>query len=70
MIGFKEKLNVDNISSRYSEILSPGGEPIHTRAKCSQFVSMCYYSDKDIKFPKWSCVLDCCSEFPFVPPPN
>ena len=30
---------------------------------------MCYFPDKDIKFPKWSCVLKCCSECPgvFVP---
>ena len=30
------------------------------------FSSMCEFPDKDIKFPKWSCVLNFCSECPGV----
>ena len=44
----------------------PDGEPIHTRAKYSALSSMCDFPDKDMKFPKWSCVLNCCSECPGV----
>ena len=31
---------------------------------------MCEFFDKDIKYPKWSCVLNCCSECPGVFVPN
>ena len=61
-----EKLNVENIASRYIEVVLTDGEPIHTCAKDSEFSSMSDCTNKYIKFPNWSCVLKCCSECPGV----
>ena len=55
-------MNAENISSRYSDVVLPDREPIYPREKYAVFSSMCEFPDKDIKFPKWSCVLNCCSE--------
>ena len=61
-----EKFNAENIVSRYSYFVLPDGELVHPRAKYSAFASMCDFPEKDIKIPKWSCVLNWCSEFPGV----
>ena len=62
-------MNAENISSRYSDVVITDGEPINPHDKDSAFYSMCDFPDKDIKFPEWSYVLNCCSEFSgvFVP---
>ena len=56
-------MNAVNILSRYSDVVLPDREPIHPRAKYATFFSMCEFPDKDIKFPKWLCVLNGFSEF-------
>ena len=62
--GSVEQLNAENIVSRYSGFLLPDVETIHPRAKYAAFAIMCDFPDKDIKFPKWPCVLNCYSEYP------
>ena len=64
-----EQLNAENILSRYRDVLLPGGEPIHPRSKYAAFAIMCDFTYKNIKFTRWSCALNCCSECPsiFVP---
>ena len=54
------------IHSRYSEVVLPDGETIHLRDKNSAFKSIREFPDKYIKLPKWSCILNCCSEGPGV----
>ena len=63
MSGYEEKLNAENMSSIYTEVVLSYREPIST------FSCMCDFHDKVIKFPKWSFKLNFCSEFPgiFVP---
>ena len=61
-----EQLNAENIFFGYGNVLLPDGEPIHTRATDNAFSSMCNFPEKGIKFPKWSCGLNCCCEFPVV----
>ena len=56
------QLNAENIFSRYSDVVLPGGESIHPCAKDATFSSMCDFPEKYIKLPKCSCVLNCCSE--------
>ena len=55
-----ERLNADFVFM-YSNVVLPDGEPIHPRAEDIPFFIMCDFPDKYIKFPKWSCVLNCCS---------
>ena len=61
-------MNAENISSIYSNDVITYGDPIHKDAKDAAFSNMCDFPE-NIKFPKWSCVLNCCSGFPgvFVP---
>ena len=61
-----EKLNAENIASRYIEVVLTDGEPIYTCGKDSEFSSMSDCTNKYIKFPKWSCVLNYCIEYPGV----
>ena len=64
--GPDEQLKTKYILSRYGNILLPDGELVNPCAKYSAFASMCDFPEKDIKIPKWSCVLNWCSEFPGV----
>ena len=68
-MGSVEQLNAENIFSIYSDVVLPGGKSIHPRAKYVAFTSMCDSPQKYINMPKWSFVLNCCSECPgvFVP---
>ena len=50
--GLVEQLNAENISSRYSDVVLPDGEPIHPHAKDASFSNMCDFPDKDINFSK------------------
>ena len=50
----------------YSKVLLPDGEPINQLSKDASFVIICDCPDKYIKFPKWSCVLNCYSECPGI----
>ena len=47
-----EELNAENIFPIYTDVVLPSGEPIHPRAKDSEFTSMCDFPDKDIKISK------------------
>ena len=64
-----KQFNAENISSRYGDVVLPDGEPTHPRSKDSACAIICNFTDKDIKLPKCSRVLNCCSECPgvFVP---
>ena len=64
-----EQLNEENIFSRYGDVVLPDREPTQPCAKYSSFANMCDFPEKYTKLPKWSCVLNCCSECPgvFVP---
>ena len=53
-----EQLNAENVFSMYGDVVLSDGEPIRPRAKYASFASMCDFPDKEIKFPKWSCVLN------------
>ena len=64
--GSVEQFNAENILSVYSFIVVTDGEPIHPRSNDAEFSSMCDFPEKDIKLPKWSCVLNWCSECPGV----
>ena len=64
--GSSEQFNVKNIFYRYSDVVLPDGESIHPLAKEATFSSMCDFPERYIKFPKCSCVLNCCIEFPGV----
>ena len=63
-------MNAENIASRYSDVVLPDGKEIHPSSKYAEFSSMCDLSDKGIKFPKLSCVSNCCSECTGVSPPD
>ena len=43
---------------RYSEVVLPDGKQIHPCSRDNKFEIMYNCTDKDIKFPKWSCVLN------------
>ena len=60
------QLNAENTLFIYSDIVLPDGETICPCAKYPTFSSMSDFLEKDIKFPKCSCVLNCCSGFPRV----
>ena len=47
---------MENIESRYSDILLPDVESIHQRGKDASFSIMCNFLDIDINFPKCPCV--------------
>ena len=55
-----EQFNTESIESKYSEVVLPNGEPIHPHDKYAEFSIICYCPYNDIKFPKWSCVINCC----------
>ena len=59
-------MNVETIFYRYNDFVLPDGEQIHPPAKDSEFSSMYGFTEKYIKLPKWSCVLNCFSECPGV----
>ena len=50
--GSVEQLNAENIFSRYSDVVLPDVESIHSRAKDSEFSSMCDFLEIYIKLPK------------------
>ena len=52
--------------SRYSAFVLPDVELTHPRAKDYEFASIFDFPEKDIKLPKWSCVLNCRSKWPTV----
>ena len=52
--------------SRYSDVVSPDGELIHLREKYATFYSRSDFPDKYIRFTKWECVSNFCSECPGV----
>ena len=54
----------------YIYVVLPDGEPIRPHSKDAAISSMCDFPGKYIKFPKWSCVLNCCIECPGVFIPN
>ena len=54
-----EQLNAENIASRYSEVLWPYVETIRICTKYDAFPNVGDCPDKDIKIPKWPCVLNC-----------
>ena len=60
--GPDEQLKTKYILSRYGNILLPDGELVNPCAKYSAFASMCDFPEKKSNFPKWSSVLNCCSE--------
>ena len=62
--GSAEKFNAENTASVYSDFVLPDGKPIYLRSKDASFFIMFNFLDKDIKLPKWSCVLNCCSGCP------
>ena len=62
MSWLDEQFNAENIASRYIEVVLTYGEPIHTCSECSEFSSMCDFPERDINFPKLSCVLKCWSK--------
>ena len=55
-----EQFNAEKF--RCSDVVLPYVEPLFPRAKDAPFASMCDFPEKDIKLPKCSCVLNCCSE--------
>ena len=61
-----EQLKTKNIASMYSKFVLPDGEPIFPCSKQYLFKHLCDYPDKDVRLPKYSCVLNCCIEFPGV----
>ena len=61
MNGDDERSNTENIYPTYSGYLLPWLQPILTRVKYDAFESIYDCPDKDIKLPKWSCILNCCS---------
>ena len=61
-----EKINTGNIASRYGWGVLPYVEPIHPCAKDTVFISIYVFPYNYIKLTKYSCVLNCCSEFPVV----
>ena len=63
MSGYTERFIVENIVFIYIEILLPGLEKNDPYAKDGIFSSMCDCPIKDIKFPKLSCVLNCCNGY-------
>ena len=56
MSVYDEQLNAEKIPFKYSEVLLPDREHIYPRDKFASFASMCYCSDKYIKFSKRSCI--------------
>ena len=46
------KLNAENISSGYSDVVLPYGALVHTCTKDAAFENMCYFTEKYIKFSK------------------
>ena len=59
-------MNTETIFTIYIDVVLTHGESIHPCAKYSAFYIMCDFLEKDIKFPNWSCVLNCYSERPGV----
>ena len=60
------KLEFIKKNPRYSDVVLLYGELISPCAKDTVSASMCNFPDKDIKFSRWLCVLNCCSKCPVV----
>ena len=59
-------MNTETIFTIYIDVVLTHGESIHPCAKYSAFYILCDFLEKYIKFPNWSCVLNCYSERPGV----